>query len=94
METLNPNNPHYVERGKLGFVCNNAILWSDSSTVFWREYKGTISQGQFLLILSEPIYFQVTAYHQRWCYKVLFEEQVYWIAVDDILNPYYIGSTS
>lgn len=89
MAKLSPNNPHYVELGKLGFVCSNASLWLTYPENDDWSHVAIVPRGQFLLIVSEPIFLKIGSYYSRWCYKVVFEEKVCWISVDDIINPYY-----
>jgi hypothetical protein len=85
---LTPSNPHFVEKGSLGISVRPGVLWLDNA------YAGNFEKGEFFLIVSDPMYIEIMHGMSRWFYKVIFEERVYLVRVDDIVNPYYNGPAS
>lgn len=85
---LTPSNPHFVGKGRLGISVRPGVLWLDNA------YAGNFDKGEFFLIVSDPMYIEIMQGMSRWFYKVIFEERVYLVRVDDIVNPYYNGPAS
>ena len=85
---LTPSNPHFVGKGCLGISVRPGVLWLDNA------YAGNFDKGEFFLIVSDPTYIEIMQGMSRWFYKVIFEERVYLVRVDDIVNPYYNGPAS
>lgn len=85
---LTPSNPHFVGKGSLGISVRSGALWLDNT------HAGNFDKGEFFLIVSDPMYVEIMQGMSRWFYKVIFEERVYLVRVDDIVNPYYNGPAS
>jgi hypothetical protein len=92
---LTASNPHFVPIGELGISTSAGDLWSVSicqeSNTEKSQYEGRFQKGEYFLIISDPMNFEVFEGMFRLFYKVIFGEKVYLVRVDDIINPYYNG---
>lgn len=92
---LTASNPHFVPIGELGISTTAGTLWSIStlpgSNTEKSHYEGSFQKGQYFLIISDPMNFEVFEGMFRLFYKVIFGEKVYLVRVDEIINPYYNG---
>lgn len=94
---ITPSNPHFVAKGAIGISVRSGVLWFEMApTEDWHAsaYAGAFEKGEYFLIVSEPMYYEIMQGMWRWFYKVVFGEKICLVKVDDIVNPYYNSSAT